>query len=873
MIKIYSQIKYIITLVFCFLILSAISCTKGNIETDSKSSAKSSNELAPSPNTLVTPLKVDQTMVTLFQGDSHRIAITGGVKPYTLDDLSTGHLNTSNYIFKAPVGINPITELVKVMDALGNSININFKIRGFEPELSIKSNTLINLQNIYEYGFIVTNDGSLFIAGSISLNRGTFEQYTHGALLKSTDGGANFDLVYTEPKSTILKLLLLPNNNFLIATKEVQASGNDSLVLKTSTNQGESFTTTSTVNDLTFTSLFIGKATGALYLTGYKYNDWHDRIAYIYRSTDYGVTWNQFSTFDYTSLTVASEPTIVGLLEISASELLITTNVSDYGSVGNFADQWLVHRTTNNGNTWTNTDNFSLATGKIATGHSILKLNDGTILSFGYAQTSTNYYTIIVRKSTDGGTSWTTANTYNYAAGKSSLITDVFANSSGKIWMRVLGYDSSNAVHFISRSSVDGTTWTQESDVSGASAYFAYPGRIAEDSLGNMFAINYYNMSISGYITRTELEVVKKTPTNVVTITPRYQYKTKSFIPASAIQDSNSNILVAGGTFTDNYMQNQWTVQISSDNGASWTYSDNYIYPGSTKTTEIKKIITTSSGALLVLGVANDNSGGTRLIIRKGNPNGTNAYTWSTVNDSRETATSQEMPSDLLQSSSGKVLAIGTSNKSGSPYWIVKRSSADFSTWTNVEDLKIANTSSYGVSITQDSLGRLYALGYTLTTPKVYYLRASDDDGTTWNTIKSWPQYSSLILYQLENAKVLNVGIKNGILFIEKSEDQGLTWSIVAQKSYSGTTTLNSIKVDSENIFMFGTFSENQQGSTTLRYNFLSNQFTTLDTRDSSTNHKGLTSFNCQGQSWCLLSSKKGTLIGETIGLIRRMSP
>lgn len=863
--KLCHHLKYL----FLFVVfLSLSSCSNGIIGSEDLSS-KQSGASPTNSNPNLSPLAVSQTSVELFAGDDFRLTVTGGLRPYSFED-PTGNFNKSTFLYTAPQDFFSLGHVLKVFDSVGSSLSINFKVKNLENIGSFRSTLPSTYHSLYVNSFSVKDDGAVFVASNLTIGQGTPSPITGFVILKSTDGGSTFGTVYFEKGNVLRKFLLLDNGDFLLATEETVKAGEFYLRFKISKDQAASFTEISSFANASFGDIFIGKATNSIYLTFQKLNVWSDRIAHLYKSANRGASWNKISEFDYTSLTKASDPSIADLIELSATSLVISLNVSDYGSVANFADQWLVLKSTDSGVSWTEKDNVSISAGKAAYGRKLVMFPNGNILSIGSATASTNYNSTVTRLSVDGGNNWSAAETYNYASGKQSSVLDALIDANNRVWMIQSVVDSSNVYHALLRFSDDGINWTIAQDQIVNSG-FTYSGQIQTDSLKNIYTVFTYSYLISGWVYRSDFVLSKRTPAGAVTYSPAYVFNYQSLNPKSAVQDANGNFIVASLVTSNTYGQDLWNVKISSDRGVTWNDSDNYFYPASTKTVDVAKIISTASDGLFVLGAAYDNNSYKHLIIRRGVPTSSSSYSWSPVKDSRETATSSEEPVDIIQSKTGRVFVAEYSIYSGYYRWIVKKSSADFSSWSNVEVSNLNSLHGYATGLSQDSLGRIYFVGYSSTTPATYFLRASDDDGVTWSTVRTWNNYNKNNLLVGSNNELFNVAIKGNYLYFEKSSDRGVTWSEIGQKIYD-SITLNSLRLEGNNIFLFGKFVDGSNKSSVIRYSLSDNLSKMIDNSLNLPNLMGLKSFSCDSQTWCLLSSTDGTRFGEKIGNIRRMS-
>jgi hypothetical protein len=155
---------------------------------------------------------------------------------------------------------------------------------------------------------------------------------------------------------------------------------------------------------------------------------------------------------------------------------------------------WVVRRSTNGGTTWSTVDNFSLAAGNKSVASGIASDALGNIYVVGYGYTSTGKGATqttsrhwLVRKSTDGGNSWTTVDNYQLASGIDSSATAFAADAQGNLF--VAGYGgAANNQHWIVRKNPGGSgSWSTSDDFLYGSIYGAQSLAITANSSGNVF--------------------------------------------------------------------------------------------------------------------------------------------------------------------------------------------------------------------------------------------------------------------------------------------------------------------------------------------------------------------------------------------------
>ena len=148
------------------------------------------------------------------------------------------------------------------------------------------------------------------------------------------------------------------------------------------------------------------------------------------------------------------------------------------------SDAWLVRRSTDGGATWSNVDVFQLASSKSSVAMGIAASTSGIYVT-GHAYNlnkgvvSSHW---IVRKSTNGGNSWTTVDDYQLTADNSTQGRCIAVDANANLVVA-----GSSAGKWILRKSASGTgPWTTV-DVFQNGTTATTPNAIAADAFGNVF--------------------------------------------------------------------------------------------------------------------------------------------------------------------------------------------------------------------------------------------------------------------------------------------------------------------------------------------------------------------------------------------------
>jgi hypothetical protein len=159
----------------------------------------------------------------------------------------------------------------------------------------------------------------------------------------------------------------------------------------------------------------------------------------------------------------------------------------------------------------------------------------------------------MVRRSLDGGATWTTVDTFQLASGQWARASGVGADRLGNIY--VVGqadfpYRNATYGHWVVRKSVDGgTTWSTTDDFQTAINVSSSASRFVADSNGNLFVAGQAPMYCAG-CSGTPTWVVRESqggtgPWTIVDTFQNMAGMTES-IPESMAADGLGNVFVGG---------------------------------------------------------------------------------------------------------------------------------------------------------------------------------------------------------------------------------------------------------------------------------------------------------------------------------------
>jgi hypothetical protein len=205
----------------------------------------------------------------------------------------------------------------------------------------------------------------------------------------------------------------------------------------------------------------------------------------VRRSVDHGQTWETVdATTNFSPSAIAASASAV----VVSGENPIAT-----GSA------WVTRRSLDGGNTWATVGEFTLGLSQAA-GRTAVGAN-GHFYTIGTARMdNSGTYHWIVRRSTDGGTTWTTVDNF-VEAGLTSRGASIAVDRSGQIF--AVGYSLDSVVSgaqsppwLVRRSSDGGNTWqTIDKLPIGGAVTYAVARDVAIDPLGNVFVSGpaYFN--------------------------------------------------------------------------------------------------------------------------------------------------------------------------------------------------------------------------------------------------------------------------------------------------------------------------------------------------------------------------------------------
>jgi hypothetical protein len=169
--------------------------------------------------------------------------------------------------------------------------------------------------------------------------------------------------------------------------------------------------------------------------------------------------------------------------------LFVVGDADGGGQKGNVG-QWIVRRSLDQGATWGTVDAYQLDSTSDANAYGIGADASGNIYVVGYGGQKSGSSSIlhwIVRKSSNGGSSWSTVDNF-ITSSRQAIARGFEVDSSGNLFVIGNRVDSSNIGHWVVRKNPGGVgTWATVDDFQYVSGQPAAGHALVGDGSGNMF--------------------------------------------------------------------------------------------------------------------------------------------------------------------------------------------------------------------------------------------------------------------------------------------------------------------------------------------------------------------------------------------------
>jgi hypothetical protein len=205
-----------------------------------------------------------------------------------------------------------------------------------------------------------------------------------------------------------------------------------------------------------------------------------------------GVGGTDFSTVDSYSpqgygaaQAVFAHPT-AGVFAVGQADI-IQTVVNNKKQHQYISTAWIVRRSTDAGTNWANVDTFQLSPGSYAIANGIGTDANGNLYVVGRAIAPNGYNNWVVRKSADGGSSWSTVDTFQPSSTNQAGARGFAADAYGNLFVAGFSLTTYGTVQdwIVRESAGTDTAWTTVEDFPAAAVFG--PHAIAADAFGNVF--------------------------------------------------------------------------------------------------------------------------------------------------------------------------------------------------------------------------------------------------------------------------------------------------------------------------------------------------------------------------------------------------
>ncbi len=286
----------------------------------------------------------------------------------------------------------------------------------------------------------------------------------------------------------------------------------------------------------------------------------------------------------------------------------------------------------------------------------------------------------IVRRSIDGGVTWTTQDVFDDGAGGKPSCGDIKAAPSGAIYAAgvTAAQGGANGWSWLVRKSSDGgASWTTVDQV--VTPGFSEARAIGFHPNGSVFVVGYMSDSKGRFRWTTRRSVNGGATWSTV---DSYQAGNGLFAKAQSITvDSSGAVYVAGmaiGFQKGRYTQ-LWVVRRSTDGGGSWSAVDNFTVGTSSSPYALagpNAITIAPSGLIYVCGYS-DGGAPNHWLVRRGTPGANGAISWATVDDFQLVAGQSAQAWAITSGGLGNIYATGrAADASGTEHWLTRRLAA-----------------------------------------------------------------------------------------------------------------------------------------------------------------------------------------------------
>ncbi|MEO5971364.1 MAG: hypothetical protein ABIQ95_15675 [Bdellovibrionia bacterium] len=303
-------------------------------------------------------------------------------------------------------------------------------------------------------------------------------------------------------------------------------------------------------------------SSGNIYAAG---ADFGSGLWIVRKSADGGATW---STVDSYRPTGNSQAKANAVSIDSTGAIYVGGSAGDLGGLTG-----VIRKSSDHGSTWNTVDTFVDTPLLSGDGNGVKSI---VIDSSDKVYASGSNGSWIVRMSSNGGTTWTTVDSYQFSAGHHASANAITIDALGNIYAVGFGTDLSNVWQWIVRKSSNaGISWSTVDSYVLGTGYFAIPTSITTDGNGNLYTAGFEGaFSVGTFYPPSSWVVRKGSESGSTWITIVSSPTRESGTMANGIAtDSGGNIYVVG------LSGNNWTVKKGTHSGSVWTNLDSFHGP------------------------------------------------------------------------------------------------------------------------------------------------------------------------------------------------------------------------------------------------------------------------------------------------------
>jgi hypothetical protein len=354
--------------------------------------------------------------------------------------------------------------------------------------------------------------------------------------------------------------------------------------------------------------------------------------------------------------------------------------------------------------TWQTVDDFQYAAGQVAVNFGLTLAPSGVVFACGFAADGVSGEHGLVMASADGGNTWSTPiDDIVFPGGAARDDGGIVCDSAGNLYAAGRYYSSSPSYRFVRRSTDGGATWSTVDTVTinGSYASPLAAGGITADAAGNV----YVTEPVAGTWT-----IRKGTGGTNFSTVDAFQ---PSGSQAEAVFASTGVFAVGYGTVVSKKSNSQaWIVRRSLNDGATWATVDTY-QPSSGYNAVAYAAGADAHGNIYAVGrafIPNRSSSIGHWQVRKSANGGAS---WTTVDDYALFTSGNQVALGFATDSNGNLFATGwaSAGTGTGPYcWIVRESVGGTGPWTTVDNFSYAS-GAMAHSIAADNSGNVFVGG------------------------------------------------------------------------------------------------------------------------------------------------------------------